>query len=53
MELNDLTVTIVSVDTNPVLYNIDCSICDDLIAEDTENGDSLEPLVKAHIISHC
>ena len=52
MELDDLTVTIVSVDSDPVLYNIDCSICDDLVAEDTEHGDSLEPLVQAHILSH-
>lgn len=52
MNLEEDYVDIVAVDTGPVLYNIQCSICDDLIAEDTEDGDSLEPLAEEHRLSH-
>jgi len=53
MNLEEDFVDIVAVSANPVLYNIDCSICDDLIAEDTEDGDSLEPIAEAHRRSHA
>lgn len=52
MGLENEYVEIVAVDSGPVLYNIQCSICEDLISEDTEDGDSLEPVVTAHRLSH-
>ena len=52
MRLNDVEVCIVSVDSGPVLYNIDCTACDDLVAEDTEDLASLELLVEPHLRSH-
>jgi hypothetical protein len=52
MNLEEDIVDIVAVDSDPLLYNIDCSICDDLIAEDTEDSDSLEPLAEEHRLFH-
>lgn len=45
-------VDIVAVSTNPVMYNIECLICDSLITSDTEDGDSLEPIAQEHLLSH-
>ena len=48
----ETVVDIVAVSTNPVTYNIECLICDKLIANDTEDGDSLEPVAAEHLLSH-
>lgn len=45
-------VDIVAVSTNPVKYNVECLICDDLIADETEDGDSLESVATEHLLSH-
>ena len=45
-------VDIIAVGTNPVLYNIECLICDKFITEDTTDGDSLDSLVEEHKKSH-
>lgn len=45
-------VDIVAVDTNPVKYNVECLICDSLISDDTEDGESLEQIAKDHLLSH-
>lgn len=52
MNLEEDYVDIVAVGADPLLYNIDCSICDDLIAEDTDDVESLEILAEEHRLSH-
>ena len=45
-------VDIVAVGTNPVIYNVECTICDKFLVEDTEDGDSLEPIAAEHLKLH-
>ena len=45
-------VDIVAVRTNPVKYNVECLVCDTFIADDTEDGDSLEAIATEHLRSH-
>lgn len=45
-------VDIVAVSTNPVKYNVECLVCDALISEETEDGDSLEPIAAEHLLTH-
>jgi hypothetical protein len=45
-------VDIVAVSTNPVKYNVECLVCDTFISEETEDGDSLEPIAAEHLLTH-
>ena len=45
-------VDIVTVDTDPVKYNVECLICDKFVAADTEDGESLESIAAEHLLTH-
>jgi hypothetical protein len=45
-------VDIVAVSTNPVKYAVECLVCDSLISDESEYGESLEPFAQEHRLTH-
>ena len=39
---SDLLIYVVAIDVNPVVWQISCEICDDLVDEPTSDGDLID-----------
>ena len=52
MSVVDTPVVVVSVSTNPVKYVVDCELCNCFVSDETEDGDSLDLIVKEHEATH-
>lgn len=50
MKMDDIYV--VAVGSQPLLWAVQCDVCDDIVSEETEDGDQADLFAESHLAYH-